>query len=166
MLVDPEELPDRTLTEYSAVVLLDPPPLSESAWNHLATYLRDGGSLAMFLGPQAVSREAFSANGAAELLPGKLGYQYRVPGRGVYLAPHSYEHPILQPFRAIATSVPWDQFPVFRHWSLTELAPDAHVLLRYGNDQAAIVERLVGQGIVITVKTPMTELDQPFGRQR
>jgi hypothetical protein len=83
----------------------------------------------------------------------------------VYLAPHNYDHPILRSFRALPTSVPWAEFPVFRYWTLRDLAGDAEVILRFGNQQPAILERRVGQGTVLTMTTPITELERPVGRQ-
>ena len=160
-----EDIVNHRLEDFAAVVLVDPNPLSGPVWEQLGSYVRQGGSLALFLGHHAGDGHGFDTTAARELLPGKPARQYRVPGRDVYLAPHSYDHPVLRPFRSIATSVPWDQFPVFRHWSLQELAADTTVVLRFGNGQPAILERPVGRGIVMTMTTPITELERPRGRQ-
>jgi len=165
LAVTPDELASRTLRDYAAVALLDPPPLSDPVWEQLGSYVRDGGQVAIFLGHEAGDGATFNSTPAQELLPGKLGRQYRVSGRDVYLAPHSYDHPILRPFRASATSVPWADFPVFRYWNLIDLAGNTEVVLRYGNQQPAILERRVGRGTVLTMTTPITELDRPAGRQ-
>jgi hypothetical protein len=71
----------------------------------------------------------------------------------------------LRGFRPIATSVPWDQFPVFRYWNLQQLAPDTQVILRYGSNRPALLERPVGKGTVLTMTTPITEPERPRGRQ-
>jgi hypothetical protein len=162
---EPTELTSDSLREYAAVVLLDPAPLNDDVWQRLGHYVNDGGQLALFLGPQAGDGNSFNAADAQTLLPGKLGRQYRVSGRDVYLAPHNYDHPIFRPFRAVSTSVPWADFPVFRYWSLFDLASNTEVVLRYGNQAPAILERRVGQGTVLTMTTPITELDRPAGRQ-
>ena len=165
LVITPEEIPNHSLPDFAAVALLDPTPLPASSWAKLGTYVRDGGQLAVFLGPEAGDGSAFHATEALELLPGKLGHQYRAPGRDVYLAPHSYEHPILRPFRSIQSAVPWNEYPVFRHWSLQDLAGDAEVILRFGDQQPALLERRVGRGTVLTMTTPITEVERPGGRQ-
>ncbi len=165
MTIKPQEIPNHNLEEFAVVVLLDPPSLPTSTWEQLGTYVREGGQLAMFLGHHAGDAKAFNVAPALELLPGKLGRQYRVTGRDIYLAPHSYDHPILRRFRPIATSVPWDQFPVYRYWNLQQIVPDTQVVLRYGNNKPALLERSVGKGSVLTMTTPITEPERPRGRQ-
>jgi hypothetical protein len=165
LTITPEELANHSLQDFAAVVILDPTPLPAGSWEQLGAYVRGGGQLALFLGHQAGDGSAFNVTESQELLPGKLGRQYRASGRDVYLAPHSYDHPILRSFRALPTSVPWAEFPVFRYWTLRDLAGDAEVILRFGNQQPAILERRVGQGTVLTMTTPITELERPVGRQ-
>ncbi len=60
-------------------------------------------------------------------------------------------------FRALAGGVPWESFPVFRHWQLDNLAEGSAVVLRYSNGQPAIVERPLGQGRVVTMTTPISD---------
>jgi hypothetical protein len=163
--IKPDELANHKLADFAVVCLLDPNPILAGQWQRLEDYVRGGGSAAIFLGPNARADESFNEAAAQSLLPGKLGRQYRVSGRDVYLAPHSYDHPIMRPFRAIASSVPWNRFPVFRYWSFRDLSADAQVVLRYGDGQPAILERNVGQGSVLIMTTPITEPDRPAGRQ-
>lgn len=163
--VTPAEIPNQALDEYAAVVLIDPTPMPVTTWEQLGTFVREGGGLALFLGHHAEDGSSFNIPEAAELLPGKLGRQYRVSGRDVFLAPHSYEHPILRWFRPFASSVPWDQFPVFRYWNLQQVATDAQVILRFSSNRPAILERPVGNGTVLMMTTPITEPDRPRGRQ-
>lgn len=160
----PDELPHHSLGDFAAVVLLDPAPLPAGGWEQLAAYVRGGGQLALFLGPQAGDGSSFNEPAAQAVLPGKLGRPYRTPGGDVYLAPHGYDHPILRPFRPLASSVPWGDFPVFRHWSLHDLVPQSAVILRYSNQQPALIEHPVGSGTVVTMTTPITEPDRPRGR--
>ncbi len=165
LVIPVDEITNHSLADFAAVVLLDPTPLASTAWEQLGTYVRDGGQLALMLGAQAGDGSSFNVAEAAALMPGRLGRQYRVSGRDVYLAPHSYDHPILREFRSFASSVPWDQFPVFKYWHLQQLATETQVVLRYGNNQPALLERSVGRGTVLTMTTPITELQRPRGRQ-
>ena len=165
LAIKPTELANHTLSDFAVVCLLDPTPMGASQWQRLDDYVRGGGSAAIFLGHHAQVTDSFNEPAAQQLLPGKLGRQYRAAGRDIYLAPHSYDHPIMRPFRSIASSVPWDRFPVFRYWSLRDLSADSQVILRYGDGQPAILERRVGQGSVLTMTTPITELERPAGRQ-
>ncbi len=165
LVITPEEVSNHNLEGFAAVVLIDPAPLPTTAWEQLGSYVRDGGQLALFLGAQAGDGSSFNTSQALELMPGKLGRQYRVSGRDVYLAPHSYDHPVLGAFRSISSSVPWSQFPVFRYWSLRQIASDTQVVLRFGNNQPALLERPVGQGTVMTMTTPVTEPQRPRSRQ-
>jgi len=157
LVIRPEDMANHHLEDFAAVVLLDPSPPSALAWQRLGEYVRGGGNIGLFLGRHAAHAAAFNLPDALSLLPGKLGREYRVTGRDMYVAPHRYDHPILAPFRAVASTVPWNRFPVYRHWSLRDLAADAHIILRFGNGQPALVERPVGQGLVVTMTTPITE---------
>lgn len=161
----PREIPNRGLDDFAAVVLIDPTPLPAATWEQLGTYVRDGGQLALFLGHHADDGNSFNVPEATELMPGKLGRQYRVSGRGVFLSPNSYQHPVLQQFRAIASAVPWSQFPVFRYWNLEQISPEAQVIVRYGSNRPALLERTVGRGTVLMMTTPITEPERPSGRQ-
>jgi hypothetical protein len=164
LVITPEEISNR-LQDFAAIVLLDPSPLPTGAWEKLAAYVGDGGQLAVFLGAAAGDGSDFRSSAALELLPGKLGRQYRTAGRDVYLAPHNFDHPILRPFRSIQSGVPWQQYPVFKHWSLQDLAPGTEVIMRYGDQQPALLERHVERGTVLTMTTPITEVDRPQGRE-
>lgn len=159
-----DQLLDQNLRDFAAVVLLDPPPLDDDVWNALADYVREGGGLAVMLGSHAQSPEAFDSEAARQLLAGTLARQWRAAEREVFLAPQDYQHPVTSAFREIAASTPWSSFPVFRHWVLDPLADDAHVIVRYSNQQAALVERLVGRGKVVTMTTPLSDPARPPGR--
>ena len=55
LVITPEEIPNRRLEDYAAVVLLDPTPLPAESWRQVGSYVRNGGQLAMFLGHHAES---------------------------------------------------------------------------------------------------------------
>jgi hypothetical protein len=164
VVVDPEELPSQQLGDFSVVAMLDPSPMTSATWQQLGNYVRQGGQIVFFLGHNAAPTASFNTTEAVEILPGRLRRVYRIAPPGLFVAPQSYDHPILQPFRTIASSVPWAQFPVFRHWSLGELSPNSQVVLRFSNQQPALIERPLEKGTVLVMTTPITELERPEGR--
>jgi hypothetical protein len=82
----------------------------------------------------------------------------------LYLAPRRLEHPALRAFRPLAASVPWDRFPILKHWALDPLAGDAQVIIPYGNGKPALAEKLWGRGRALTMTTPISEPSGPEGR--
>ncbi len=90
-------------------------------------------------------------------MPGPLLRLWNAGDRDIYLSPESLEHPLLAKFRPLRTNVPWDGFPVFRHWQLGPLAPDAAVIIPYSNTLPALVERPVGEGRVLMLTTPVSD---------
>ncbi len=151
------ELGRHDLTKYAAVCLLDPAPLNAAVWRRLARFVRHGGGLGVFLGRRASPAAAFSVPAAQELLPGVLQRQWRAGSRELYLTPNSLNHRILQPFRQIASSTPWDRLPVLKHWVFEQLAPQATVVMRYSNGHPAILETSLGGGRVLTMTTPISD---------
>ncbi len=111
--IKPDELANHKLADFAVVCLLDPNPILAGQWQRLEDYVRGGGSAAIFLGPNARADESFNEAAAQSLLPGKLGRQYRVSGRDVYLAPHSYDHPIMRPFAPSRRRFPGTAFLYF-----------------------------------------------------
>jgi len=155
--------PNLPLDDYAVVCLLDPLPLAPSAWESLAQYVRRGGGLALFLGHNA-DLASFDNPTARRLTGGKLDRQWRSPG-DVFLTLRDLSHPLLAPFRDVATSVPWDRFPVYRHWGLEDVVPPARIVATYSNRQPAIVETSWGRGRVLTMTTPVSDPARARGRQ-
>jgi hypothetical protein len=152
-------LADVAIDDYAAVALLDPTNLSPAVWEKLARYARAGGSVAVFLGRNADATN-FNSAPAQALLPGKLLQQARWPDGKLALQPQNYQHPALSGLRPYKDRIPWERFPVFRFWQLDEAAPDARVVVPYSNGQPALFERIVGEGTVVTMTTPVSdELD-------
>ena len=153
------------LADFAAVVFLDPKPLSAELWQALAGYVRDGGNTALFLGPNANPADLFNRPIPQELLPGKLARQTRAGDRKLFLQPEQLQHPALATFRTIPPeNIPWQLYPVFRHWDLDPVHPAANVIIRFGNKLPALVERPVGQGRVLVMATPISEPPRPNGR--
>ncbi len=154
------------LADFAAVVFLDPKPLSAELWQALAGYVRDGGNTALFLGPNANPADLFNRPIPQELLPGKLARQTRAGDRKLFLQPEQLQHPALATFRTIPPeNIPWQLYPVFRHWDLDPVHPAANVIIRFGNRLPALVERPVGPGRVLVMATPISEPPRPNGRE-
>jgi hypothetical protein len=163
-VISQAELSKADFAEYRAVCLLDPLSATAEVWETLVSYVERGGGVALFLGHHAQPAEAFQEGAVAKLLGGKLTVQTRAAG-GLYLDPRSFDHPITAAYRALDTSVPWDRFPIFFHWNLTELADDTRVIIPYGNGMPALVESRLGRGRSLVLTTPVTDPLRPLGRK-
>jgi hypothetical protein len=161
-LLEQAALANLELSEYAAVCLLDPEPIVPLDWDKLARYVADGGGLAVFLGHNA-DRASFNDPAAYPLLGGRLQRTWRSVG-DVFLTMRDLSHPVLAEFRAISTSVPWMDFPVYRHWDLDEFAPQARLLMTYSNNRAALLETTLGRGRTLVMTTPVSDPLQPAGR--
>lgn len=156
-ICDLEELAKRPLAEYAAVCLLDPKPLEPATWKKLTDFAAEGHGVAVFLGRNAQPIDSFNAEQAQELLGGTLLRQARRPDGDLHLAPRDYQHPILSAFRSQAGAIPWQAFPVFRYWEIEQAPVGVNVVMPYSDGQAAVVERAVGQGRVLTMTTPISD---------
>ncbi len=144
----------KTLAEYAAVCLLDPGPLAEDVWRQLAEYASAGGGVAVFLGRNAQPVDSFNQPAAQRVLPGKLLRESRAEA---YLAPEHLEHALLARFRPLESSIPWDVFPVYKHWILGPLADGANVVIPYANRDPALVDRPIARGRAVVLTTPVSD---------
>ena len=128
------------------IALLDPGPLTKAHWDRLRHYVERGGSVAMFLGRNALrppdAYRRVQPIGRATYSPVHIASHWRTAkGQFLFLSPKSLAHPMLTLFREHQTSE-WDESPVFKHWVLGELRPGANVVAAYSNNQPAIIESL------------------------
>jgi hypothetical protein len=159
-VIEYSRLVQTELDDFTAVWLLDPPGLESATWTKLEDYARSGHGLAVCLGGAASSPgplEAFRTSAALAVLPGKMVRQAKAPG-DVYLKPGLSSHPMLDAFRAIDQTVPWELAPVLRYWQLKEPADDASVIVRFSDGSPAILERPLGAGRVVAMTTPISDL--------
>lgn len=163
-VISQAELQQADFAEYRAVCLLDPVPTTAEVWEKLVSYCERGGGVAVFLGHHAQPSASFQEPAAAKLLGGKLTLQTRAAS-ALYLDPRTFDHPITAAYRAIDTNVPWDRFPIFYHWNLTELATETRVIIPYGNGMPALAESRVGRGRALVLTTPVTDPLRPVGRK-
>lgn len=159
-VIDTDALSRHDLTKYKAVFLLDPPFLPNQSWQRVKTFVEGGGGAAFFLGRSLGRPEQWNVPPASDLLAGQILVQARAPGGDLYIRPTSYDHPVLKPFKALAGSVPWDLFPIYRYWVVEPLAENAQVVLSYSDGRPCVIERVVGKGRVFTVTTPVSDLPE------
>ncbi|MDZ4659782.1 MAG: BatA and WFA domain-containing protein [Bythopirellula sp.] len=148
------------LSDFEAVCLLDPPPLSDEVWNKLADYARKGGGVGMFLGHRAVP-SGFNTEPPQQLLPGTLKLRSR---QETWFRPQQLDHPALVGLRNYAEEIPWQIYPVWSFWEFDELAGDAYIVAKYANNRPALIERPLGRGRVMTFTTPFSDPLAPVGR--
>jgi hypothetical protein len=150
------------------IVLLDPPPLEPRVWEALADWLAPGRGLVVWLGPAAASAAGFNSAASQAVLGGDLIRVWRSPAGDNFLAPARLDHPIMVTFRRVGDAVPWQDFPVTRHWEFAPAGPPpdgaadepatgpATVVADFRNGLPAILEHRVGQGAVVVVTTPVS----------
>jgi hypothetical protein len=65
----------------------------------------------------------------------------------------------LAAFRRVGDAVPWQDFPVERHWEFVpnEQERSATAIVSYRNGLPAILEHRVGEGTVLVVTTPVSQ---------
>jgi nitroreductase len=163
------------------LVLVDPPPLPPQTWERLTEWVAGGRGLVVWLGPRAGAAEAFNCGPVEKLLGGRLVRVWRSPAGENFLAPEALDHPLLAAFRRVGDAVPWQDFPVLRHWQIdpTEGLPadagaaagpaaeqatppsasgqSATVVARYRNGLPAVLEHRVAAGTVVIVTTPPSQ---------
>lgn len=157
------EAPEAPLDDYQAVLLLDPPDLSDAVWQRLWEYAAGGGGVGVFLGHNAVGRaDSFNSEAAARLMPGKLK---RVSRAETYLRPRRLDHPALVGLKRFDEAIPWQACQVFQYWQFGETPADAYVVAGLANDDPAIFARSAGRGRVLVATTPFSDPLRPEGRE-
>jgi hypothetical protein len=171
-LADAAQLATTAWDDYRGIVLLDPPPLAADTWESLGQWVASGRGLVVWLGPRAGGPERFNSAASERVLGGGIVRVWRAADGGNFLAPTALDHPMLAAFRRVGDAVPWQDFPVGRHWEFavrdTEpraaepagaAAADAtaQVVAGYRNGLPAVVEHRLGQGTVVTITTPVSQ---------
>ena len=159
-----DHLENASWSDFRSIVLIDPPPLPPRTWEMLHEWISKGGGLVVWLGPSAGKPVDFSSAESESVLGGQIKRVWRSPDRSNYFAPSSLDHPVLAAFRRVGDSVPWQDFPVFRHWEfqptsesdVVESSP-AITLASYRNGLPALFERILGKGRVVIVTTPVSQ---------
>ncbi len=162
------ELGNKALGDYSAVILAAVGQISPAESDALAKYVRQGGTLELFMG-EAVDKENYNSMlyKRHKLLPGELVKVMRVGTNekeyNFDFKPKAALHPLLKEF-ADSENSGLDRFPITAYWQV-ELPKDsaAERVLNYvaPNDKTpsdpAITAHSLGQGRVIFVSTSANE---------
>ena len=156
------DLVSLSLEQYRVVCLVDPGPLTPPDWTRLRSFVEGGGGLALFLGHNA-DPSSFNDPAALSVLGGKLIRRWRSPG-DLHLRLDDLSHPVTAAFREVATSVPWSNFPIYRHWVLEELTPQTRPVMTYTNGKPAVLEVALGRGRCLVMTTPVSDPLQQKGR--
>ncbi|MBX3747259.1 MAG: BatA domain-containing protein [Verrucomicrobiae bacterium] len=144
------------LGDFDAVILSDVPPLASGAVDALARYVREGGALIGFAGPQA--QEAFyhgELRDRTGLLPASLGGLKGNPEseEGVlHWEQGPYRHPVLTLWNeAGAGTLAGVRFLAGWEWVMPlaeagRAGMDSEVIVRWADGTPAVVERRLGRG--------------------
>ncbi|MFO1064037.1 MAG: BatA domain-containing protein [Pirellulales bacterium] len=155
------------LERFKVICLVDPPPLSPGVTAALEQHVNQGGGLLLTLGPSLGTPEDAAKSAFAKLLPGSPARIGRKPvsDRSTFLNSSSAVHPLFHVFGPVASDVPWNRFPIFKHWELDALAADAQVLMSTSDRSvASVILQHRGSGQILTVTTPIpavSEAGQP-----
>ena len=154
-----DDLAGKSLDDYAAVCLLDPPRLADAVWQLLAGFAERGGGVSIWLGrnaqPQGHSVDEFNTAAAQAIMPGKLARIWH--HQDAFLAPGDYQHPMLAKFRSVTGGVPWEEFTVDSHWQLADFNAGVNPVMSYSNGQPAILEKSLGKGRVLVFTTPISD---------
>lgn len=151
------ELSGRALADFQAVILTNVARLTVSQADQLARFVRDGGSLILFMGDNVGSDSYNRELTARGLLPGPLVRKVQTPEgaepQHFAFKPSGVLHPLLSVFRGeeksgLATA------RIFAYWQM-ELPAATHAqrVLDFANGDPAIVLQTVGAGQVVFVAT-------------
>lgn len=163
--LSPGQLGLTRFSDLDAVILADVPPLPATAVENLARYVREGGALILFAGPQAkIPFYNEELLGRAGLLPASLGPQKGgtngpAEGEGFSLQSTGYEHPVFALWNeagagalsAARFRAAWQLSPVLARTNPAsgEVSAAGSVMLRFADGSPAAVERAVGRGRVM-----------------
>ncbi|HLJ56449.1 MAG TPA: BatA and WFA domain-containing protein [Chthonomonadaceae bacterium] len=150
-----ESLSGVTLRDYDVVAIAGMADgLSQNDRAALAEYVKAGGGVVLFPGPDTDARQVNAALGGAGLLPARLGARKKLDEKsGLKLDPSSIRHPALSLFKD-TTNLHLSGAQFFTYYALDPANDEAslgavRVMIRYNNGDPALVERQVGLGHVV-----------------
>jgi hypothetical protein len=153
--IDDLELASQPLGDYNAVILASVPAISPADAQRLLTFVREGGSLILFMG-ESVSPENWNTTLAPSgLLPGRLLRRVQTtegaePHRFAF-SPTGQLHPLLWVFRGEEKSG-LSSARIFSYFEL-EPSPHAERVLDFASGHPAIALARIGDGRVVFFAT-------------
>ena len=149
-----------SLAKYRAIYLFDVMRIDQAARSNLERYVRDGGGLGVFLGPN-VDWQAYDVwyQGGKGLFPVALTapriLNAAEESAGLVATPHPTLRVLAGDDNPFAASIRFSQYfgiPV------AEMAADVEIVGRLGNGQPILIERRFGQGRVMVELSTLAPL--------
>ncbi len=172
LMIDPElrqvdlrpyaQLSSSDLRGYDAILMVDPPALAELDVAKVNMAVEDGRGLMLIMGAAMADAKAWNASPTSKLLPGKVSLQWRRPTteRKIYFDTLRPNHPLWSDFDQAGSSIAWNRYPVFKYWVIDEISEATSVIIRYSSSShPALMEQTRGAGKILTMTTPMTDVD-------
>lgn len=137
----------------SAILVSDTGVLGPSVLNTMYEYLRRGGGIVYFCGPEPAARNLTSLESLTKpqrLLPWRPGRVRNVAGRRdlLFLADGDWGSSFLREFND-RSRLALAEIQFAHVWSVDQVDPNARVLLKYSDGSVAMADRSVGAGRLV-----------------
>jgi hypothetical protein len=153
----------RELADLAVIALVNPPlDLPAATVEKLSNFVQTGGGLVLILGDaiDAKKLQDETATTLSTLLPGKIERLTRRSDEELYLENIDVSNGIWSEFGNEVKSIPWARYPVYKHWDIDELGPNAKAIARYTiSGLPAVIDDVRGEGHIVTFTTPIADLD-------
>jgi hypothetical protein len=137
------KLADKTkdmLHSYTAIFVVNVAELSESNWDRLNGYVRDGGGLVVGLGYRCAADD-YNQSGPAQLLPAELKKRESPKPETTFGKMTDVSHPLFRRYHK-QLEAGLSQVPVYHYWSLkAREGAESRTLLTFANGAPALLER-------------------------
>ncbi len=172
LMIDPEmqQIDLRAYTQvaamdlgtYEAILMVDPPSLAEADIDKIDRAVQDGCGLMLIMGQAMADAKAWHVSSTAKLLPGLVSLQWRRPetDRSIFFDTRRPNHPVWSELSQAGATVAWNRYPVYKYWVIDPVHDSASEIIRYSSSShPALLEQARGAGKVLTMTTPMTDVD-------
>ncbi len=154
--VSPSRVRKSDLAKYAAVCLLNVAKPTESLWNNLDEYVKQGGGLFVALGSKKVDPVFYNTKKAQQLLPAELiAYLRFSPPE--YLDLSKVTHPLFSPFEQWGGVAELASAEIHRYWKVKP--HELHnTIAKYSHPRrySALLEQTHGEGRVVMLTTSVT----------
>lgn len=143
----------RNYDDYSAILLIDPPPVSHPDEETLRDYLNGGGKVVYFLGAN-FEETSRGHDPESSLIPSLPARRWRIPAPGTFLELSSPSHQAISELTRQSQVIPWSKYRVFQYLEVNTTDRLDEEILRYaGTNHAAVFVR-TGNQLVFTTPIP------------